>query len=267
MTTPIHRFTAFNSARGSDNPLHKDDAARSLGYAAGLVPGVDMYAYLTYAPVRKWGARWIQEGSASISLLKPVYEGDVCEILVVHESDAELLAELRCDGSVKAIGTFKMDATGAVQALISAVPPIRPALNPRPAADEVSLAVGTILGTITRTLPTADSPAFLNDMRDDLPLYAKEAVVHPGYLLRMCNWALSQNVVLGPWIHTGSEIQNHATAHLDEALQARPVVRANYMDKGHRWVEAEIVIVGDKDRVISTVRHIAIYEPRPVINK
>src|SRR5262245_46169653 len=54
-TVDEHVVTAFNTATASTNKIHDDDVARQYGFHGGLVPGVDVYAYLTHLPVRAWG--------------------------------------------------------------------------------------------------------------------------------------------------------------------------------------------------------------------
>ena len=44
--------------------------------ALGLVPGVDVYAYMTHLPVQRWGRAWLERGAAECRLLRPVYDGD-----------------------------------------------------------------------------------------------------------------------------------------------------------------------------------------------
>jgi len=48
-------LVAFNTALDSENKIHDDDVARRFGFSGGLVPGVDVYAYLTWGPVSTWG--------------------------------------------------------------------------------------------------------------------------------------------------------------------------------------------------------------------
>src|SRR5215212_7877734 len=57
-----HVLTAFNTATASTNKIHDDDVAREYGFRGGLVPGVDVYAYLTHLPVREWGRAWLEDG-------------------------------------------------------------------------------------------------------------------------------------------------------------------------------------------------------------
>ena len=46
---------AHNTATHSGNKIHDDEVARRFGFGGGLVPGVDLYAYLTHPPAEAWG--------------------------------------------------------------------------------------------------------------------------------------------------------------------------------------------------------------------
>jgi hypothetical protein len=81
-------------------------------------------------------------------------------------------------------------------------------------------------------------------------------------LLRLCNQALVQNVVLGPWIHVGSRVQNFAAARLGDVLTARAHVTDNVERKGHRIVELDVLINDGKGHVLAQVAHTAIWRPR-----
>ena len=59
-----YRVEAFNTAKESDNQIHDDAVARRFGFTGGLVPGVDVYAYMTHLPVRRWGRAWLERGTA-----------------------------------------------------------------------------------------------------------------------------------------------------------------------------------------------------------
>src|SRR5579875_2808487 len=76
------RYTvkAFNTASLSDNKIHDDVVARRFGFAGGLVPGVDVYGYMTHLPVRRWGRLWLERGTAECRFLKPVYDGDIVTV-------------------------------------------------------------------------------------------------------------------------------------------------------------------------------------------
>ena len=42
-----YRVVAFNTAHDSENKIHDDATARRFGFGGGLVPGVDVYGYMT----------------------------------------------------------------------------------------------------------------------------------------------------------------------------------------------------------------------------
>ena len=53
----VHSLVAQNDAVESENKIHEDSVARQYGFAGGLVPGVTVYAYLTWPAVERWGLR------------------------------------------------------------------------------------------------------------------------------------------------------------------------------------------------------------------
>ena len=50
-----YRVTAYNTSKQSENKMHDDTVARRFGFSGGLVPGVDVFAYMIHLPVREWG--------------------------------------------------------------------------------------------------------------------------------------------------------------------------------------------------------------------
>src|ERR1700745_2299544 len=59
-----YRVEAFNTAKASENKIHDDAVARRFGFGGGLVPGVDVYAYMAHQPVARWGCAWLEHGTA-----------------------------------------------------------------------------------------------------------------------------------------------------------------------------------------------------------
>ena len=137
--------------------------------------------------------------------------------------------------------------------------PEHPLRRERPAADETSLAPGIVLGTLTREMTDEDADWYLNGVRERDPLYRDQRIVHPGRILRLCNSILMDNVVLGPWIHVGSNVRNFALAHVGEALSVRGALAANYEKKGHGFVELDLLVLAGDERPIAHVMHTAIY--------
>ena len=48
--------------------------AQKLGFAGGLVPGVEVYAYACHPAVARWGRAWLERGQMQCRFLKPVYD-------------------------------------------------------------------------------------------------------------------------------------------------------------------------------------------------
>ena len=58
-----YELRAHNTATDSENKIHDDEVARRFGFSGGLVPGVDVYAYLTHLPAETWGSDWLERGT------------------------------------------------------------------------------------------------------------------------------------------------------------------------------------------------------------
>ncbi len=258
--TEPYRVIAYNSAQESENKIHDDVVARRFGFTGGLVPGVDVYAYMTHPAVSRWGRAWLERGTADCRFVQPVYDGDPAAIAAAEDAHG-LALSVESHGALCATGHATLAADAAPPGDF-AVPPAPPAPEARPPADEASLAVGTLLGMRPLAITAPFAAQYLHDVRETDPLYQREGLAHPGLILRTCNWALSQNVVLGPWIHVGSTVRHLGTASVGDTLSVRARVDANEERKGHRFVELEALVLAGADRPLARIRHVAIYRPR-----
>jgi hypothetical protein len=254
-----HTVEAYNTAKVSENKIHDDAVAKKFGFGGGLVPGVDVYAYMTHLPAERWGRAWLDHGTAECRFFKPVYDGDHVTVTAA-ETDGSLDIKLSARGIQCATGTA---------ALPAAVP--APKLDDfkhiaerasRPAADEKTLAVGDWLGIVPIQATPELAAGYLRDVRETLPLYRDEGLVHPVVALRMCNFALTRNVVFGPWMHVGSTIQNFSAAKIGDALSVRAKITGNYEHKGHLFVDIDALVLANETTPIARVQHVSIYRPR-----
>jgi hypothetical protein len=167
---------------------------------------------------------------------------------------------------VESDGVHCADATARLAEEATAPPtdayPKHELTKDRPPADEVSLAQGTMLGTIARAMTDEDAKWYLDGVRERDPLYRRERIVHPGRILRLCNNVLRDNVVLGPWIHVGSKVRHLSIARIGETLSVRARVAGNYEKKGHRFVDLDALVLADGERPVAHVLHTAIYRLR-----
>ena len=254
-----YRVEAFNTAKASENKIHDDAVARRFGFAGGLLPGVDVYAYMAHQPVAHWGRVWLERGTAECRFQKPVYDGDIATVTATETAQGLDLC-VESHGEICATGRAVLPAQSAVQPEPFAEPPLPPA--DRPPASETTLAVGTLLGI--RPLPiTRDLVAqCVADLRETETLYLKEGLAHPVIIARTGNWALNHNVLLGPWMHVGSKLQHFAVAHIGDELSVRARITGNYEHKGHRFVDADVLVLANRATPIARIAHTAIWLPR-----
>ena len=254
-----YRVAAFNASKESENKIHDDAVAQRFGFRGGLVPGVDVYAYMTHLPVLRWGRAWLERGSAECRLLKPVYDGDTA-IVTAAESPAGLELRIESHGEICVTGRAALPSRAVAEPGDFLEGPTPPA--ERPPADEETLATGTRFAINPFRVTDEYAEEYLQTARETEPLYARERLVHPGTILHIGNWALRHNVVLGPWMHVGSTVQHFSAARVGDELTARAVVTANYERKGHHFVELDMLVYGGRDKVVARIGHIAIYRPR-----
>ena len=253
------QLTAFNTATESSNKIHDDDTARKFGFSGGLVPGVEVHGYLSWGAVRTWGERWLTGGIISSRYNAPTYDGALVTVTFDEQSGEAAVAT---GNAVEAVASCSMPGIQPVAPAEVDFPRI--ALpDHRPAASEHSLSVGHHLGSVEAVFPDAKAATYLADVREELPIYTELGVAHPGWVLGLANQLLTQNVVLGPWIHVGSTVHNFAMIRRGQLVSARGSVSALYEKSGHRFVELDIAIFAD-EYAAAKIHHVAIYEPRQV---
>src|SRR5437764_2026651 len=105
-----YSVVAYNTARDSENKIHDNTVARRFGFSGGLVPGVDVYAYMAHLPVARWGREFLQHGSLEARFLKPVYDGET-GIVSAAEADGGLAISVKRRGELCATGHAAMTRT------------------------------------------------------------------------------------------------------------------------------------------------------------
>jgi acyl dehydratase len=254
-----YRVSAYNTALQSENKIHDDAVARRFGFSGGLVPGVDVMAYMMHLPVVKWGRAFLERGLIEARFIKPVYDGEMTDV-TGEEKDGVLTIAVESRGELCATGSATLPA---------AAPPISildfseamPVAERRP-VDAMSYQLHKWLGTVPRTWAGDAASEYLADVRETDPIFAKEGFSHPGLFQRVMNKVLADNAILGPWIHVGSKMQLLTAARAGDELTGRAKVTGNYEKKGHRFVELDALVVADGRTPVAHCQHIAIYQPR-----
>ncbi len=254
-----YRVEAYNTAKLSENKMHDDTVAKRFGFSGGLVPGVDVMAYMIHMPVAKWGRAFLERGLIEARFVKPVYDGEIADVTAT-ESDGVLSIEVQSRGQLCATGSASLPASAPSLSLADF--PETSAAAERKPVNEASYQLGKWLGTVPRSWAGEAARDYLTDVRERDPIYAQEGLGHPGLIQRVMNRVLVDNAILGPWIHVGSRMQLLGAGNAGDEITARAKVTGNYEKKGHRFVELDALVVANGTTPLAHCQHIAIYQPR-----
>lgn len=266
MPTARHAVVARNHSTRSENKIHDDAVARRYGFAGGLVPGVELYAYLVRPVAETWGERWLRGGRMDARFVAPVYDGTEVTAAL---SDTGGLTLTDPSGRVCVTGTATLPgSTGPARTprgAVDGLPDIPEAAPPavRPPAGPETLAPGTVLGGVEHRHTRANALDYLDQIDERLWLFRGAGFAHPGWLLRGANEVLVTNVALGPWIHVESRARFPRPVMIGQTVRTRARVAERYEHKGHQFAHLDVVALSD-DGPAMWARHIAIYQPRHV---
>jgi hypothetical protein len=266
MQLQSHTLTAHNDAAASANKIHDDTVARQYGFRGGLVPGVSVYAYMTYPLAHSFGEAWLTRGAVQVQFAKPVYEGDQITVTgtvhTVAESEVRFdLASTNAEGVACGVGTAALP-TASGTAPDPAEIPAGPRQAPRVPISWDAVVVGQPLPPLLLTVTPQDNEEYCHTHADDLVLYrGTRGFVHPGILLRQCNRIFSEHFVLGPWIHVASDITTYRPCQVGETLEIHGGPVQKFEKKGHAFVVLDVLIHAAGEAV-QRVKHTCIFRPR-----
>ncbi|NVN88650.1 MAG: hypothetical protein HXX15_21430 [Rhodopseudomonas sp.] len=254
-----YRVNAYNTAKLSENKMHDDTVARRFGFTGGLVPGVEVMAYMMHLPIARWGRAFLERGLIEARFVKPVYDGEDA-LVTAAEAGVGLDLAVESRGEVCATGSASLPEQAPAIRIADyiATAPVATRLP----VDTSSFQLGKSLGTAPRDWAGEAARTYLSEVRETDPLFATENLVHPGMLQRIMNRVIVDNAILGPWIHVGSRMQLLSAASCDDQLSARAKVVGNYDKKGHRFVEIAALIVTAEGKPVAHCHHVAITQPR-----
>jgi acyl dehydratase len=254
-----YRVQAYNTAKLSENKMHDDTVAKRFGFSGGLVPGVDVMAYMMHLPVTKWGRAFLERGLIEARFVKPVYDGETADVRG-EESDGVLAVQVESRGQLCASGSASLPVS-APSVSIADFADTAPVSERKP-VNAQSYELGKWLGTVPRAWAGEAASEYLTDVRERDPIYTSQGLGHPGLVQRVMNRVPVDNAILGPWIHVGSRMQLLSAARSGDVLTARAKVTGNYEKKGHRFVELDALVVANGQTPVAHCQHIAIYQPR-----
>jgi acyl dehydratase len=249
-----YETVARNLATESENRIHADDVAQQLGFGGGLVPGVELFAYLTHPFVDAWGEDFLRSGALSARFRRPVYDGEKVTANATSSGDGYEAWLIGADGEVRAVGNASPAAPDAPLRQDYVAHPPRTQLLPV-GPDELPLGP---LGSIEHEVAVEAHDAYLDGIGETDGRYRRQGIVHPGALLRVVNDLLMQNVALGPWIHTSSACRFLGVAKVPGKLVCHGTVTECFERNGNSYVRYDALVVGDDGPVVE-VDHTAIY--------
>lgn len=253
---------AFNPSTESENRIHADDVAQAYGFRGGLVPGVTLWAYMVHPAVERHGPAFLDRGSMQLRFSQPVYDGDLIECVAgAVAAGGSSPLELRRGDDICVSGWAAVSDTAPAAFAPNDVPEAALPAERAP-ADEVTLAPGTVLGSLHATFRADRAGEFLDMISDTEPVYAADGVAHPGWLVWKANTVLVANVVLGPWVHVESTARHHGRVRDGDVVVTRARVADRFERKGHQFVDLSVLHTV-RGRPVMSIDHRAIYALRP----
>src|ERR1700744_6303125 len=163
MSPQTHRVSAYNPSKFSENKSHDDTVARKYGFSGGLVPGVDVMAYMLHMPVAKWGRDFLDRGLIEARFVKPVYDGDIAEVSAVEDASG-LTIEVQSKGDLCPPGTASLPGAAPAYSLNDFV--AADAVKDRKPVSSASYELGKWLGCIPRDWTGDAARDYLADIRE-----------------------------------------------------------------------------------------------------
>src|SRR3954465_16064332 len=145
-----YRVSAYNTSKHSENKMHDDTVAKRYGFSGGLVPGVDVMAYMMHLPVAKWGRDFLERGLIEARFFKPVTHRELTDV-TGEERNGVLAIQVESRGGLCATGTASLPPTAPSFSLSDYVEV--GAVAERKPVDANSYALDKWLGAIPRSWP------------------------------------------------------------------------------------------------------------------
>lgn len=261
MSAAPYQVRTHNPSTQSENRMHSDDVARQFGFKGGLVPGVTVFAHMTYPLVARYGEAWLARGTADVSFSKPAYKG---ELLSIHTTDT-------ADGTHTCVNQQSVELARMRATLPAppATPDARGDIAPAPpqqARPTVSwdlMEIGIPFPALTWTPTRDDNLEWCRACHDDLPLYRDGAapLLHPGLILRQANYVLRKRFIIPAWIHAASRVTFFDALRAGADYEVRAIPEEKWNHKGHEFVRL-YVAVRREQRTVAEILHTAIFRPR-----
>lgn len=263
---PEHRVKASIEPADFQNRIQDDEYARRLGFRAGLVPGLSIFAYMSHPIAELLGKDWLERGSADVRFVRPVYSGEelrVTGLVSSMDKDGILLLEYRAEnnqGATCGLGTAQL-------------PPSAP--SPEPSLEDYPAGKGKLHRVVSlETLQVGENLIPVSSeftwnvhwqycrkaIRDLHPLY--ERVLHPGWLASRASHVLASNYAIQAWVDVSCRVQHYHSQEEECIIQTRGKVQDKFERNGDHFIELDLAVFAP-DRCLATMRYTAIFRIAP----
>lgn len=247
--------------------LHDEAMARSLGYPAALVPGIDVYAYLARLALATWGEDWLARGELSSSSLRPVYHGE--ELLVhagpVAQTGAGPTVELavhNADNVLVASAVAALPQCAAQPPSLADFPVLRRPES-APPGDPDSLKPGMRFSCVAETVSTEANARQVAEFLEPSTVYAARGIVHPGWLQRLAlRNAHASFAHATPPIYISTRGQHFSPARVGDLLEVSGAITRLWERKGHHYMASEQLVIANRERAVMRIDRTTIYQAR-----
>lgn len=216
------------------NAIHEDRLAQRVGFDAGPVPGVLVFGYLTYLPIKARGEQWLTQHRTEVRFLKPAYIGQTIDCTHAEADGGSRARCLNADGVVLAV--LESRPTRSDPNPLSVLEPVSGATEPPP-LDWATLVLNEPASAHTWLADAASQGRHLEELGDGQDLFrGLGACVHPFWIMKEGNAACKNAYALPPTVHVGSELTFHTPLRVGEQIETRLVPMAKWERKGHKFV-------------------------------
>ncbi|MDA0351766.1 MAG: hypothetical protein O3A10_06110 [Chloroflexi bacterium] len=252
------------------NVIHSTVGAQAFGFPDALVPGSIVYGSIVYgwctpAILEALGPAWLHEGWADVRFRRPVHPDDLLTVrLDPVGDDAWSLEVLRDAEELALVGTLGRGIRGDLIDGFHESPrvPAIPVPDPPPVLTPENIQFGIQLPTYRTALPWPAVPPNEASPRQRLAgvLLDGTAYANPaGVSGRMSWYGHTSYDYAGPSIHTRTQAQHFAPAHVDEPLDIAAFIQDGYARNGHHYIVYDGTVRNAAGDTLAHVRHTVIY--------
>jgi len=249
-----------------DGSIHDDKSAKKFGFQSALVPGPTVASYMTHLFVEAWSEQWLRQGTMTERNRRPVYDGDsVTAIATPIAASASVLSAdvvLRKGAEEVAFATGALPDQGAPAPDLKRFPH-RPHLAETPIVTAGGHKPGDFFRSTEMKYTQAIHDDFLAKIGETLPIFAKDGVVHPDYLVGYTiREAIASYIKPTPGIHVSFTSQHFNLARVGDVISTSGQIINVYEKKGSHYMQSDQLVIANHKTPIALFRRTSIYAVR-----